>query len=159
MDTGPGNRIHLGAGQYAPQPALKLKNMENKKKILIVEDDSDMRNVLSDHLSRSYEIVQAEDGEQGYNFILNFKPDLVLLDLMLPKLPGLELLERLRKNPDQALANTKVVIFSNFAEPELMLKAKSLNANEYLVKSNTDLDELAKKIEKIIGEVPGKAIF
>ncbi len=126
--------------------------MENKKKILIVEDDSDMRNLLSDHLSRSYEIVQAADGEQGYNFILEFRPDLVLLDLLMPKLPGLEMLERLRKNPDKALANTKVIIFSNFGDPEYMLKAKELKADEYLVKANTDLEEVAKKIEKILSE-------
>ena len=126
--------------------------MSTQKKILIVEDDNDLRNILSEHLGRYYEIAQAEDGEKGYSFILDFKPDLVLLDLMLPKLPGLELLERLRKNPDTTLAKTKVVIFSNFSKPEYMTKAQELGASDYLIKSDTDLNELIKKIEKIISE-------
>ncbi len=71
-----------------------------RKRILIVEDDNMLRNILSDHLSRYFEITQTADGEQGYAQILEFRPDLVLLDLLLPKLSGLEMLEQLRKHPD-----------------------------------------------------------
>jgi len=123
------------------------------KKILIVEDDRAMRDALSDRLSRTYEIAQAEDGEEGYKFILTFKPDLVLLDLLLPKLPGIELLEKLRKHPDLAIANTGVIIFSNFSSEEYFQKAKQFNA-QYLVKALTDLPDLVKKIEKTLNDSP-----
>ena len=124
----------------------------SRKKILIVEDDNDLRDLLSKHLNRYYEIGQAEDGEQGLNFIINFKPDLVLLDLLLPKLSGLEMLERVRKHPDAAVAGVKVIVFSNFSTPEFILKARELQVRDYLVKSNTDIKDLIKKIERIIDE-------
>jgi len=119
------------------------------KKVLIVEDDRAMLDILSDHLGRTFEIARAEDGEQGFKFIQDFKPDLVLLDLLLPKLPGIELLEKLRKLPDPAIANTKVIIFSNFSSEEYFKKAQEFHA-EYLVKSLTDLPVLVEKIEKTL---------
>ena len=122
--------------------------MGDRKKILIIEDDKVLRNALSDHLSRTYEIVQAEDGEQGLNFILDFKPDLIILDLLLPKISGLELLERVRKYPDAAIAGTKVLIFSNFSSQEYLTKAESLGVIEYLVKALTDMQDLISKVQK-----------
>lgn len=124
--------------------------METRKKILIVEDDNVLRNILSDHLSRNYEISQAEDGETGYSGILEFRPDLVILDLMLPKLSGLEMLERVRQNPDPDIAATKVVIFSNFSSSEYILKAQVLNVKDYLVKADTSIDGLVAKIEELL---------
>jgi len=121
-----------------------------RKRILIIEDDSVLRNMLSDHLGRTYEIAQAEDGEQGLGFILDFKPDLVLLDLLLPKLSGLDMLHRLRDYPDKNVANTKVIIFSNFSSQENIMKAQVLNVSDYFVKANTDINDLVKKIEAIL---------
>lgn len=119
-----------------------------RKKILIVEDDNMLRNILSDQLSRDYEIVQADDGEKGMQYILDYKPDLVILDILLPKLEGLEMLDRVRKYPDPAVAETKVIIFSNFSTAEQIQKAKVLNVADYLVKANTSLDDLVAKIKE-----------
>jgi DNA-binding response OmpR family regulator len=120
----------------------------SRKKILIIEDDNTVRNLLSDNLNLEYEIVQAEDGEQGLSFILDFKPDLVVLDLLLPKLAGLDLLERLRKYPDPETAKTKVMVYSNFSSPEFLTKAKNFNVTDYLVKSDTTIEDLVNKVKQ-----------
>ena len=120
----------------------------NRKKILVVEDDKILRDTLSDHLGRDYEIVQAEDGEQALNFVLDARPDLIILDLLLPKLSGLDLLERVRKYPETDVARTKVIIFSNFSKPEYLTKAQQLGVAEYLVKTLNDIPTLMQKIKK-----------
>jgi len=121
-----------------------------RKKILLVEDDNTLRNILSDNLSRSYELVQADDGEKGLQFAQDFKPDIILLDILLPKLSGLDMLEKLRQHPDPEIANVKVIIFSNFSSNEYILKAKVLNVSEYLVKSNIDMVGIVAKIEQVL---------
>ncbi len=71
--------------------------MENTKKILVVEDDVDLRKALVSRLgSSNYEVFQAADGEEAITIILDQKPDLVLLDLLLPKLDGFQVLEKIR---------------------------------------------------------------
>ncbi len=121
-----------------------------RKKILLVEDDNTLRNILSDNLSRTYEIAQAGDGEKGLQYAQEFKPDLILLDILLPKLTGLEMLEQLRQNPDSAVANVKVIVFSNFSSNEYILKARVLNVADYIVKANIDIQGIVKKIEETL---------
>ena len=123
----------------------------DRKKILVVEDDKVLRDTLSDHLGRDYEIVQAEDGEQGLNFILDSRPDLIILDLLLPKLSGLDLLDRVRKYPEAGVAKTKVIIFTNFSNQEFMSRAQELGVAEYLVKTLNDIPSLMKKIQETFG--------
>jgi DNA-binding response OmpR family regulator len=120
----------------------------DRKKILIVEDDNVMRNLLTDQLGREYEIVQAENGELGLKFAESFRPDLIILDLLLPVLGGLDMLELLRKKEDPELANTKVIIFSNFSDNTFLLRAQGLNVLGYYIKANTEIADLLEKIKK-----------
>jgi DNA-binding response OmpR family regulator len=126
--------------------------MENQlKKILVVEDDNDLRNILVDGLRLSnYQIFQAEDGERAVELLLDSRPDLVLLDLLLPKLDGFKVLERIRKYPDEAVAQTKVVVLSNLWSDKDILRVQALKVDEYFVKANTNLEEVFKKVKTIL---------
>lgn len=126
-----------------------MKNQQ--KKVLVVEDDVDLLNILVSGLTPfNYQISQAEDGEQAVELLLDFKPDLVLLDLLLPKLDGFKVLERLRKYPDKAIAQTKVVVLSNLWSDKDILRAQALKADEYYVKANTNLEDVFKKIRDLL---------
>jgi DNA-binding response OmpR family regulator len=126
--------------------------MENsEKKVLIVEDDVDLRNILVDGLSLSnYKIMQAGDGEQAVELIVDSLPDLILLDLLLPKLDGFKVLERLRQYPDKNVAQIKVVVLSNLWSDKDILRAQALKVDEYFVKANTNLEDVFNKVKVIL---------
>ncbi len=131
--------------------------MENKLKkiLLVVEDDSDLRNVLVDGLNHlNYQIIQAEDGEQAVELLLDQKPDLVLLDLLLPKLDGFQVLERIRRYPDKTIAETKVVVLSNLWSNKDILRAQALKIDEYFVKANTNVEDVFKKVAALLNGMP-----
>jgi DNA-binding response OmpR family regulator len=123
------------------------------KKILIVEDDTDLRNVLADRLSSyNYEILQAEDGAQALQQIQDHKPDLVLLDLLLPKVDGFAVLENVRHHPSSQIAATKIIVLSNLWSNKDILRVKSLRVDEYYVKANTNLEEIFEKVKKVMAK-------
>jgi CheY-like chemotaxis protein len=131
--------------------------MENRpqKILLVVEDDADLRNVLVDGLKNlNYQIIQAEDGEQAVGLLLDQKPDLVLLDLLLPKLDGFKVLERIRKYPDKAIADTKVIVLSNLWSNKDILRAQALKIDEYFVKANSNMEDVFKKVRVILSGAP-----
>ena len=130
--------------------------MENQqKKILVVEDDADLRNILVDGLKLSnYQIFQAEDGERAVELFLDVKPDLILLDLLLPKLNGFIVLERLRHYPNPAIARIKVIVLSNLWSDKDILRVQALNVDEYFVKANTNLEDVFKKVNEILNALP-----
>lgn len=122
------------------------------KKILVVEDDKTLREVLVGHLKqKNFEIFEANDGEEAVELILDKKPGLILLDLLLPKLDGFKVLERIRHFPDKIIAETKVVVLSNLYSDKDILRAQALKVDEYYVKANTDLDVVFQKISQILG--------
>lgn len=125
--------------------------MKKQKKILIVEDDPFFRKLCTRLLKdQGFLVVTAEDGEEGLEKIKEEKPDLVLLDVILPKMTGFEALEAVRKIPDPEIANTSAMFLSNLYSEEELQKARDLKAKAYLVKANTGSDELLEKIEKIL---------
>ena len=125
-----------------------------KKTILVVEDDLDLQNLLADSLklANSYEVYSASDGEEAVNIIVEKKPKLVLLDLLLPKLDGFKVLERIRNYPDANVANSKVIVLSNLWSNKDILKARALKIEEYLVKASTSVETVVDKVKKLFGE-------
>lgn len=121
-------------------------------KILLVEDDNDLRSLLRDKLFRFYDVFEAADGEQGVSLCIDHRPDLILLDLLLPKLDGFKVLERIRKYPDAAIAATHVVVLSNLWSPKDILQVQGLKIDEYYVKAHTQIDDVIKKIDQILGK-------
>jgi len=119
------------------------------KTILIIEDDEIILRAL--YLSfheEEYTIATATDGESGLKMTERLKPDLVLLDLILPKMDGFAYLKNLKANPE--LKKIPVIVLSNLGDQENIDKAKGLGAEDYFVKSDTDLSVLAKKVEKFL---------
>lgn len=121
------------------------------KKILFIEDEETLQRTFKEILKRAnYEMFGSLDGEDGLKTALNEKPDLILLDLILPKMHGLEVLKELKSKPETK--NIPVIILTNLEGTEEIEKALELGATTYLVKTSYSLEEIIKKIRKIIGD-------
>ncbi len=118
-------------------------------KILVVEDDKFLREMISRKLEKErYEVVQAVDGEKGETKIKEEKPDIILLDLVLPGIDGFELLERVKKDPD--LKEIPVIILSNLGQKSEVEKGLELGAVDFLIKAHFTPAEIVKKIRETI---------
>ena len=119
------------------------------KKILIVEDDKFLRELIVRKLTNeSYEVVEAVDGEQGLQKTKETKPDLVLLDLILPGIDGFEVLAQ--KKEDPFIASIPVIVLSNLGQKEDVDKGLSLGATDYLIKAHFTPGEIIEKVRNII---------
>ncbi len=119
------------------------------KKILIVEDDKFLRELIVKKLtSEGYEVPEAIDGEQGVKKIEEEKPDLVLLDLILPGIDGFEVLAQIKKNPE--LSQIPIIILSNLGQKEDIEKGLNLGAVDYLIKAHFTPNEIIEKLKKIL---------
>lgn len=117
--------------------------------ILIVEDEPTLQKALSVALEREgYEIKSALEGELGLNLAKEVKPNLILLDLILPKMDGFEILEALKK--DEATKEIPVIILTNLESSQDIEKALVLGAKTYLVKANYDLKDVIQKVKENI---------
>jgi DNA-binding response OmpR family regulator len=118
----------------------------SKKKILIIEDDRALQNALVEVLSNEgYETVSALDGEEGIQKVGTEKPDLILLDLILPKKDGYEVLAEIKKGPNE---NIPVLILTNLEEIDNVQKALDLGAKTFMVKSDFSLKDIVEKIRQ-----------
>ena len=122
----------------------------SKKRVLVAEDDPSLSQILSSRLTRAgVEVVKAKDGEEALRVIRETKPDLVLLDLILPgKYDGFEVLQKMREDP--TLDSRSVVIISNLGQESDMERVKQLGAVEYFVKAKTSIDDLVNRIKNLL---------
>lgn len=119
--------------------------MDNTKTILIAEDEKAYRTVLQNKLQGAgVKVLLAEDGEQALKVINDSKPNLVLLDLMMPVKDGFEVLKEIKER--NLATDTPVVVLSNLGQEEDIEKAKELGAADYIIKSNTSLSDAVNKI-------------
>ena len=124
---------------------------EVKKKVLIIEDEPDMRGILVSMVeSADYQVIEAKDGQQGLDLAVKKEPDIILLDIMLPKLNGFEVLDKLRYNP--TTQDIPVIILSNLGQEKEVVKGKALGAVDYLIKADIHLTEILEKIGKYVGK-------
>ena len=120
------------------------------KKILFIEDEAALQKTIGDFLEKEgYEVINALDGEIGINLAKTKKPDLVLLDLVLPKVDGFGVLRQLKKDPETK--EIPVIILTNLETPSDVEKALQLGATTFLVKTQYALNEVAEKIKKTLG--------
>jgi DNA-binding response OmpR family regulator len=130
-------------------------NPGKPKKILMVEDDVAMREIVIHKLiSHGFDVKEAEDGKQGLELIMKEKPDLVLLDLMLPEVDGFKVLETVRANPDPKIASTPIIILSNLWSNKDILRTKALKVQAYMVKAYFTTEEILNKINEILQGSP-----
>ncbi len=121
------------------------------KKIVFVEDEEALQKTLGEVLRQEgYEVALASDGEAGFSLIKSEKPDLILLDLILPKMDGFEVLKRLKADTD--CKDIPVIVLTNLEGIGDVGKAIELGATTYLVKAQYSLDEVLEKIKKAFGE-------
>lgn len=124
----------------------------NPKKILIVEDDSVLRDVLVEKLSKTgYVVEAAEDGEVAMNKLRGgLNPDVILLDILMPKKNGMEVMEEM--NADEHLKQIPIIIISNSGQPVEIERAKALGAKDFLIKAIFDPSEVLDKVKTLLGE-------
>lgn len=121
------------------------------KKVLIVEDDSTLAGSLSKVLaSGGFEVFVSNDGESGFKAAQEKKPDLIILDLVLPKKHGFKVMEDLRSRPE--LSPIPVIVLTNLETSHDIERASSLGVKAYLVKANYSLKEILKRVEEVLAE-------
>ena len=120
--------------------------MDQKKKILVVEDDKALRTVLVDRLAiDGFEVSEASDGEEGLAKALSEHPDLIMLDIVMPKMDGIEVLEKLRA--DEWGKEASVMMLTNLSDNTQIKKAASRGVEDYLVKAEWDIEGIVSHVK------------
>jgi two-component system, OmpR family, alkaline phosphatase synthesis response regulator PhoP len=117
--------------------------------ILVVEDDPILKNLLGHTFAGKYQTLYASDGNEALALFDAHKPAVVLLDLMLPTMDGFAVLESIRKRADAA-KDTPIVVVSNLGAEKDIERAKTLGANDYLVKAEVSVEEIVSKISNVL---------
>ncbi len=118
-------------------------------RILIIEDDHFLSSILKSRLEKEgFTVMQAFDGDDGLVMVRKERPDAVLLDLIMPKVSGFEVLEGISADPE--LSTIPVLIASNLGQDSDIEKAKTLGAHDYYVKVRTSIDELAQMVKNLV---------
>ncbi|MDP1706626.1 MAG: response regulator [bacterium] len=123
--------------------------MPDNKKILLVEDEPLLLNLLKQRLERDgFEIVAAHDGEEALKILETVEPSLILLDIILPKVSGFEVMEAIQKNPNYKKA--PIIVISNLGQDTDMAKGQSLGAVGYFIKAQVSIEDLVTKIKAFL---------
>ncbi len=118
-------------------------------KILIIEDDHFLSSLMKARLEKEgFSTLQAFDGEEAFNLLKQNKPSLIILDLIMPKMSGFELLENVSVDPQ--MSQVPVMILSNLGQESDIQKVKRFGATEYFVKVKTSIDDLVIKIKELL---------
>lgn len=121
----------------------------NKKTILLVEDDAFLLSMYATKFElENFKVIAVSDGEKGLNTAIKERPDVILLDIMLPKMDGLEVLKRLKA--DKNVKNIPVILLTNLSQKNEIEQALSLGAVDYLIKAHFMPSEVVERIKKII---------
>jgi len=119
-----------------------------QKKVLIIEDDDFLRGLIAKKLEKAdYAVAVAVEGEEALPVTQKEKPDLVILDLMLPKKDGFEVLKELKADPGTALI--PVIILTNLGQEKDFEQGKMLGAQDYFIKAQVNLDEIVNKVYQL----------
>ncbi|MFA6354163.1 MAG: response regulator [Candidatus Paceibacterota bacterium] len=119
------------------------------KKILVIEDDRFLSSLMKARLEKEgYKVSQAFDGEEALSLLRQQKPDLIVMDLIMPKVSGFELLENVSVDPQ--LNHIPIMILSNLGQESDIEKVKRLGAAKYFVKVKTSIDELVAHVKEML---------
>ncbi len=124
--------------------------MQSKKKILLVEDDTALASVYKSRLElEGFEVGHVQNGELALSEAIEFKPDLIVLDAMMPKINGFDVLDILRNTPETT--NVHVIMLTALSQPSDKERAKDLGADDYLVKSQVVISDVVERIRHHLG--------
>ncbi len=122
---------------------------EEKKTILMIDNDSFLRSLYRERLEKEgYNFIEAKDGIEGINKIINENPNLVILDLLLPLKGGFDILEEMNEN--ELILKIPVIILSNLKQKSDIEEGRRLKATDYFIKSETSFSEIIKRIKEIL---------
>jgi DNA-binding response OmpR family regulator len=120
-------------------------------KIMVVEDDVSLREIYSIRITaEGYEVVSAGDGEEALAVAVREKPDLILSDVMMPKISGFDMLDILRSTPE--IANIKVIMMTALSSEDQRRRGEQLGADRYLVKSQVGIEDVINTIHEVLGD-------
>jgi len=121
-----------------------------KKKILLVEDDETLAGVYLERLqAEGFDVRVVGNGEDALSNALEFKPDLILLDVMMPKISGFDVLDIIRNTPETT--NMRVVMLTALSQPKDKERAEQLGVDDYLVKSQVVIADVIERIKYHLG--------
>jgi DNA-binding response OmpR family regulator len=124
--------------------------MDTKKKILLVEDDEALASVYRSRLElEGFETKEVNNGEEALSSAVQFKPDLILLDVMMPKISGFDVLDILRNTPETA--NVRIIMLTALSQPKDKERAESLGVDDYLVKSQVVIGDVVERVKFHLG--------
>ena len=117
----------------------------DSKKILIVEDDKQLKSALKDKFEgENFSVVTASDGEEGLEMTKKENPDLILIDILLPKIDGISMAKEIKK----LNLGTKMIFLTNLGDMQHIADASDAAFSDYLVKSDWDIDDIVKKVKE-----------
>ena len=129
--------------------------METKRKVCIVDDDGFILEIYGTKLKQNgFEVVTAKDGEEGFEIIKSENPDIALVDIMMPRIDGVGLVQSLRD--DENLSKIPVIILTNTDSKEILDKIKELNVHFYVIKALSDPQKVVGMIEEVLQNSPPK---
>ena len=124
--------------------------MEARKKILLVEDDEVLASVYRARLEmEDFEVMEVHDGEQALTAALRYRPDLMILDAMMPKISGFDVLDILRNTPEPM--TLQIIMLTALSQESDRERAEKLGVDEYLVKSQVMISDVIEKVREHLG--------
>lgn len=124
--------------------------MDAKKKILLVEDDTALAAVYKSRLElEGFEVREVNNGEDALSAAIDFKPNLILLDAMMPKISGFDVLDILRNTPETT--NIRVIMLTALSQPKDKERAEALGVDDYLVKSQVVIGDVVERVKHHLG--------
>ncbi len=127
-----------------------------QSKILLVEDDEQLGEAYATHLkAEGMDVLWVKNGEEALAETVSFVPDILLLDIMMPRISGFDVLDILKNTPETR--DTDIIVLSALSSPEDVEKAKLLGASDYLVKAQVTASDIVKVIHRHIGSTEGSA--
>ena len=124
--------------------------MEARKKILLVEDDEVLASVYRARLEmEDFEVMEVHDGEQALTAALRYRPDLMILDAMMPKISGFDVLDILRNTPETM--NLQIIMLTALSQESDRERAEKLGVDEYLIKSQVMISDVIEKVREHLG--------
>ena len=135
-----------------PKPVSATNETAKKNvKVLLVEDDKFLRDICGTKLIKEgFDIMEAIDGQEVIQILEKEKPNVILLDIVLPSVNGFEILTKIRSHSNPEIAKTQVLMLSNLGQDDDVKKAMELGASDYLIKSNFTTQEITDKIKKTL---------
>jgi DNA-binding response OmpR family regulator len=122
------------------------------KKILIVEDEKAMVEALANKFKKEgFAVIEAHDGEEGYELAVKEKPDLIMLDIIMPKLDGMGLLKKIRETDKWGMA-VPIIMLTNLNDPDQVSEAANYRVYDFLVKTDWRLDDVVRLARQKVGD-------